>query len=431
MDLRKGARKVGGSISSGARRLASQVMSGMPKGSYVDWDIEDLFSEQWGKGITSRKDAFEKVAIIRKCITTLAHFTTCKGFETYVTPSNDGLKQKVDEINRLVNADMAWYIGIIKRELYGKAGFEIVRDAKKNIVMLLPLKSSALIPELDKDTMTVKTFQYGGKPNKYKANEILYFPLDPLEADMKGLSAVDNLKSAIKLKRNLEKDLLESSKRLWAPIGLYKMDTRAIPDPAKKKSEMDEFAKQLKPGRSIVHNKAVEAKIVTLSPDIGSIVRSIEKTDEEIMGAWGIPKPLLSREKSLNKATLEFSLKALYEGPVLGIQRYFKREIERQFYNVIAKDAGLPNHRIKHMWRPVALYDPALIRSLAYAVKQGAMSKREFFAIMGWDVLDEITPIPPSEKADELAQKAILDQEIEIEEVKDSLEEIKVKQEEM
>jgi len=141
---------------------------------------------------------------------------------------------------------------------------------------------------------------------------------------------------------------------------------------------------------AIVTNLNVDGKVYDMKPDLNGLVRAEEKVDEEIMGNWQMPKALLSREKTMTKATLEFSLHALYAGPVAGVQRFYKRELERQWYDVIVTKMGHdPNvYKVKHEWNPMVLADASLIRALSDAVKNEVMTKEEMYSILGWKVMD-------------------------------------------
>jgi hypothetical protein len=368
------------------------------------WDAEEWMTEWEGDlCVNDAFAAYQKVSLVTQCINAYSHFTTRHGFTTRIK-QNDTTAQKcrdtVNTLNKRVNLDGMIAIAIIKREIWGRAAFEIVKDTNGNIVALLPLSSNAIVPNINETTQMIESFQYTGAKNGTLAVEdVLYFPRLPLDRTWVGQSAVTPILNVVRLKLNLYKDLLESAKRLWAGMGLFQMDTSDLKDPAKKEARMREFANQLKPGRSIVYNKAVEAKVIDIRPDIGGLVRAIEKVDEEIMGNWQMPKAILSREKTVTKATLSAALNALYEGPIESLQRVFKREIERQWYDRIVKNVLKLDpevYSVKHVWNVVVSQDPTLIRSLAYAVNVGAMSKEEFFEIMGWEMKQPQVQMPPT-----------------------------------
>lgn len=367
-----------------------------------------LYSEDWLDAlqndltVSGPWDAYKKVSLVTQCINATSHYATRKGFRTAIevnTPQAQEILSKINNINRKVNLDNIIAMAIIKREITGRAAFEIVKDGNGQIVALLPLSSEAITPHLDEETQMIDYFEYtSAKNGRLEVEDVLYFPRMPFGRDMRGESAISPIMNVVKLKLELYKDLLESAKRLWGPMGLFQMDTTDIRDPAKKEERMNAFANKLKPGRSIVYNKAIEAKVIDLKPDIMGLVRAIEKADEEIMGNWQMPKAIFAREKTVTKATLSAALDALYEGPIESVQRFFKREIERQWYDRIVRNELKMDpevYAVKHLWNPVTRPDADLIRALAYSVRVGAMTKEEFFAIMGWQVMTPTNASPP------------------------------------
>lgn len=373
-----------------SNNLSAVTTAEEPRALSYFMSIEDVFmNESWSEDLVNNIDAYTKVALVRSCINLLAHFGTQKGFRTIIKPQNEEIKNYIDGVNAQVNMDDFIYKMIIKREIDGRAGGEIVTDGNGNVTSLIPLVGSKIKPKINEETFEVEKYEYvGAIDGGYDVEDILYFTLNSLKSDRLGISAIDAIKTVLKLKRNLEKDLLESSKRLWAPVGFFEMDTTGIVGSEAKKAAIDNFKAMIKPGQSVVHNSKVKETIIDLKPDINGLVRAIEKADEEIMGNWGIPKALLAREKTLTKSTLEFSLKALWEGPIASIQRYFRRELESQWYPRILemRQKGLSERfKIKHIFNPIAVFDPQLIMSLAKAVDGGIITKEDFFNIVGWE----------------------------------------------
>ena len=127
---------------------------------------------------------------------------------------------------------------------------------------------------------------------------------------------------------------------------------RAIEE-KQKEEELTKFAEKLKPGNSVIYNKSVQASVVKMSPNIQALIYAWEAANEEIIGNFGVPKALLAREKTMNRATLEFSIKAMYESQIEGLQAYLKREVERQLYSQVIKKHGLEDKiRAIHNWKP-------------------------------------------------------------------------------
>jgi len=386
--------------------------------------VEDFLDSMSSGPISDYLSAYQRMALVTQCINATAFYTTRKGFKTVVTGPDasicEKIKLKVDTLNKKVDMDTMLTIAVIKRDVFGRSAFEIVRDGHNNIMKLLPLSSTGIVPNVNTDTQMVDYYNYtsstpGQTKMELQPDEVLYFPRLPLERNMLGVSAIDPIMDNIKTKQTLSVDLLQSAKRLWAPIGLFEMDTSYIKDPKDKETAMKNFANQLQPGRSVVHNKSVKGTIVDMKPDIRAIILALEYQDQEIMANWQMPKAILAREKTVTKATLAEALNALYEGPVAMIQRYFKRALEAQWYDLIVREMHYDPeiYSVHHEWNSIVMYDAALIRSLAYAVRVGAMSKKEFFNTMGWIVIDEAVTPPVS--------GGNIDVEEEVEELRDQV----------
>lgn len=411
------ASKVRRWLSGPTEEEQAEINANRSLSSVVQWDFEGYLEAMTDDmTINSHWDAYKKVALVRRCINSLGYYSVQKGFRTKVTGPDSGIaariKTVVDAVNRRVNMDDVLYTTIVKRHIWGKSAWEIARDRNRNIVSLVPLQSAKIEPVVDEDTLLIKEYVYTptkGNPKTLKVEQVLYFPLDAFEVHKEGLSSIDPVLNPIRSKMLYERDLKESSKRLWAPIGLFQMDTSGIKGTVNKQAAIDGFKNQLKPGQSVVYNSKVEANVIDLKPDLPAIIRAIEKADEEIIGNWGIPKALVGREKTTSRAALEAAILALYQGPVGWEQRSIKRLLEAQLYDRIVRDMGYDTtlYRVKHWWIPVVQQDSQLIRALAYSVSKGAMSKREMFGILNYEVLDP--QVPPMKAAEVNAEDEIED----------------------
>jgi len=362
-------------------------------------NFDRLFADDWDEKdrIRGSYDSYKKIPLVRNCIKLTAHFSTRNGHETVVEGGDRDkhaeIKKIVDDINRKVNLDFILYQSIIVREIFGTSAYQIVPAAETDMpVNLFPLDPRKLKPKIGKDTM-LEGYVYmmdKGQTKDIPADKVLYFSLDSLFGNMRGESSVDTLRTTIRRKCNLSVDMLQAAKRCWAPFGVFQLST----DKGKSAQQIADFKKEIKPGMSIVTNKKVEGKVYDMKPDLNGLVRAEEKVDEEIMGNWQMPKALLSREKTMTKSTLEFSLHALYSGPVAGVQLYYKRALERQWYDMIVEKAGYDPtvYKVKHVWNPMVLADANLIRALAYAVEKKVMTKKEMYTMLGWEYLDVVEP---------------------------------------
>ena len=371
--------------------------------------LEDALQKGFGSTATYY-NYYKATGTLRKCINLTASLTTRAGFETTIScvdkkddptkPEYLEVKRKIDELNRRVNMDNTLYITQIKRYLYGKAAWEITLDTRaKQIMRLDPLKSAYAVPIVSENGTFEGVEYYPSEQKIIPKNRLLYFTLDALENDkdsLNGLAIVTSIERNIKIKKNLERDLLYAARSLWAPIVIYEADTRGL-TPTEKEALFTDLQSDLKPGAVVITNRAVKPIVVQYNPDLNNLIRAIEKQDEEIIGTFGIPKALLSREKTIARATLEFSLRAFYESTIAGDQAYLKRQIESQWYDPLVKLLGYSDKiNIRHEWRPILDPQSDLLTALVRAFEAGVVNAEEFYRRLGWE-LDRAEPVKEEE----------------------------------
>jgi|GEM_PF-4325520 len=347
------------------------------------------WNDKWPKYMNNYQDVYEKVSIVRKCINLLSDFAVSIGFD--VDTDNDELKEEIEKMWKRTNFAEVVKKAIKKREIWGNAAFQISKDQTGDIVDFVPLDPQRLEVKIDSNTMQIDHFKYtlpsSGTEKKLDPKDVFYVSLDSLDARKTGISSLESIKTTINMKWNLQKDLEQASKRLWAPYTIFKYNTSYVKDKEQQKKEIRRFISKIKPGKTIVHNQQVDPNIINMTPDIKALIEAIKNADEEIIGNWGIPKTLLSRETE-SQSSLEFAIQTLYEGPVKSIQQYFEHEIEKQIYSQIAEKLGLTNSKINHMWKATHFKDSPTIRALTYAVKEGVISPRDMISMLGWNVFN-------------------------------------------
>jgi len=367
---------------------------------YSGVSIEDALRRGYGTESTYF-EWYKAISELRKPTNLIAAFATRCGFETTVScvekeddPEDEEYqkaKQIIDEINRRVNLDNVLYVSIIKKLVYGRAAWEIVTGRQTGkIVSLNPLYSPYAYPRIDGRTGEFAGVDYHvSGPRFIPTNRLLYFTNDTFEADesaWRGISAYRSIEREVKIKRNLQRDLLYAARSLWAPIVIYSVDTRGL-TPEEKSDLFSDLQKDLMPGAVVVTNKPVEPHVVQYAPDLNNLIRAIESQDQSIIGNFGIPKALLSREKTETRATLEYSIKAFYESTISQEQAYLKRQLERQWYDPLVKLMGLGDKiHIRHEWKPILSPESLLITALTQAVQAGVISVDEFYRRLGWEV---------------------------------------------
>ncbi|MCW4048274.1 MAG: phage portal protein [Candidatus Bathyarchaeota archaeon] len=314
---------------------------------------------------------FRQSELVRKCTISNAYFAVMSaGFVTELQglePDDDltqyeELKRKIDEVNKRVNLDLTLFTAQVKRSIYGKTGFEIMLDSVDDLPgELYPLESTKLKPQLLKKWKLIG-FKYKGKDDFYKPEEVLYFVNLGLEADREGFSDVEPIRDVCNSRHELlGENFSEIVRTLWAPIAVYQVDTSGLSDENAAK-KLKELLPALKSGKSVAVTETVDVTLVNMSPDLQGLVALLEQLKQAIIANYGTPRFLLG-EPIENRATAYAEFEAYIQGPIGHIQRYFKREIERNWYDPMTrKILGLADEiplpvRVKHNWNVIRISD--------------------------------------------------------------------------
>ncbi len=351
---------------------------------------------------------FRQDELVRKCIVTNAYFATMTaGFKTLLEPTSDDIdiedyafvKEGVDEFNKRVNMDGVLFAAQVKRSIYGKAGFEIVLDEDETPSWLLGLQGIKLKPNVNED-WELTGFRYEGRDGYYQPEEVLYFVNLCLEADYEGLSDVEPVRDVCQARHELlRENFPEIVRTIWAPYVILKANTVGLSKDAADKT-VDDLTAVARSGKSIVVNESVEPTVVDLTPDIKGLNELLDKLEQSINANFGTPRFLLGKPIE-NRATAYAELEAYVQGPITNIQRYFKREMERQWYDrwtlkiLEDEDKEVPEGEqppvlVKHRWSPVRttdVYEMAKAVAMLWGSGSGAIAGKmeKAWELMGWD----------------------------------------------
>lgn len=366
---------------------------------------------------------YRRDALVRRCINILASWTTKQGYQTVLEPTDPGtmtaeqkeefvkphlhVKSKIDRINTVCQMDWIIKVAIIKMKIFGKTGFEIVADGNGFPIRLIPLISDQLHPKLDEDwKLTSFDFPPLREREGYPPDKVLYFVNEQMEADMLGLSAIEPVMGALKTRRKIiYEDLPEAASTLWAGVAIAQVDTTGM-TPTEADMAVSDFITQYKPGKIIGTNQKVKVELVDMKIKIGELLEGLDRCTDEIIGNFEVPRFLLNRLGEINRATAFAQLKALAEGPIGDLQRYYKREIERQWYNPLVRkilqtnEGEDPPVTLKHEWTPLTTEDIIeWIKTVAeaYAGGQGFIDRKKSYELLqGFGYFDPKELEPPA-----------------------------------
>lgn len=353
---------------------------------------------------------FRQDEVVRRCVITNAAFAVmAAGFETELEPVTEIVDEKdllafkekfkfvkdyVDAANRQVNLDAMLFVAQVKRSIFGKAGFEIVKDKNKPD-WLLTVNSTKITVDLD-DDWSLNGYKVTGVDETYKPEDFLYFPNLSLEADREGLSDIEPVYSICKSRNNLLcRDLPEITRSLWAPYVILSADTTGMTD-AEETSFLNDLIEAAKSGKSIAINKLVNAVVVERKINLTGINALLDKLEECIIREFGTPRFLVNKRDE-NRATSYTAFEGYVEGTLKNIQRFFKRELEKQWYPQLVKLAlksqkkqGAVEVKISHEWNLIRGNDlDARGQTVAALYASGLGILADYpelaFDMMGWE----------------------------------------------
>lgn len=322
---------------------------------------------------------FRQDELVRRCIViNAAYATMAAGFETelesVVELASEAtekafqekykfVKDYVDAANRQVNLDKNLFVAQVKRSIFGKSAFEIEYASDGAPSWLLSLDSRRIKPNIDEKWQLIG-YKWDEQPKwELSENRVLYFNNLALENDLEGLSDVEPVYLVCKARHNLlRRDLPEITRSLWAPYTILSADTSGM-TAASEDAFLDSLIDAAKSGKSIAINKQVTATVVDIKINLVGLVALLEKLEETIMREFGTPRFLLNKGE-INRATAYTEFEAYVGSTLATIQRYFKRELEDQWYPLLVQKAlakegisGTVEIKVRHRWNPIRASD--------------------------------------------------------------------------
>lgn len=351
------------------------------------------------------KSAYLGDDVVNQSINIRSNFATQTGFEVEIDSFDDDVdeedfehvKDRANEVIERLRLEHKLGIGQKKRDIYGRAAFEIVEDEDGFPAQLIELKSRHIEPIQD-DNFRIIGYEYdppntedSGKdyPIEFEKDEILYFTYNALESDKKGNSSIEPIQDVIKTKQKIRDNLVKASERMWLPVVIHQLDVSEMPEDEGMK-QLKEFADSIEPGENMVTNQSIDTETVTMDPNLQDFVQVREMFDQAILGNYGMPKALASRSKTTNRATLETAMKAMTEGQINAVRTYLGKEVEEQIYDKITKQMGVHDQvRLKHNWKPISKLDfMNIAKPVANLVDKNIIGKEKAWELMEWDTSD-------------------------------------------
>lgn len=381
------------------------------RGDYIS-DSNRAGSDIYGSMNKDYK-VFRTDALVRRCLLSNAFFATMAGgFDTVVEATDKSLtpeqqetfqekyaplKSAVDEVNRAVDMDQVLFVAQVKRSIFGKAGFEILRRGRQP-TELIPLNSPKITPKINPN-WSLAGYTYDNIDQvKYQPDEVLYFTNIQLDADREGLSDIEPIRGICDARYEiLHENFPEIVRTLWAPYVILQADTAGM-TPSAEDAFLEDLLAAARSGKSIAFNKSVKATIVDMKADIVGLNQMLQDLKEEIIGNFGIPRLLIGQPIE-NRATAYAELDAYRDGIIAYQQRSLKRTVEAQWYEPLTRlflektmeikvpeDDPLPVV-VKHHWRKVQARDMLEMSQVVANLWQSGLGPFPDNRVRLWEVM--------------------------------------------
>jgi hypothetical protein len=356
--------------------------------------------------------------LVRGSINARAYWATKEGFETEVEVPDDiegegqeaeqayrdeykDVKGFIDRTNKRVRFKKHLRIAMVKRLIYGRAGFEI--EWRGNAPSrLLSLDSQIFIgtePIIDSN-WDLRGFSYKGMGTSlsqpyYLPWECLYFTYNELEDDLQGLSAVEPiLKEAQLDDKIVREDLTEAATTMWAGIVIWLLDRSKLPNlsDAEVQGVMDALIGSIQPGKQVATENVWTPVPVKVQVDLNALLAVQDSCERRIVGNLQVPRFMLNIERELNRATAYAELEAFVDGPVTDDQTEMAEQIEDRWYDLLIRafyhlkpdtpHERLPCH-VRHKWHEIRTTDWfQLIISVSTAYNAGWIDQEKAYEMM-------------------------------------------------
>jgi hypothetical protein len=250
---------------------------------------------------------------------------------------------------------------------------------------------------VDPDAWSLVSFEYNGKPDFYKPEEVLFFVRNEIDDDWQGRSDIEPvLVESILDDRIVREDLMEACTTLWAGLGTVLLDLEkaakaGITNDDDVEAIEAKMREELRPGKWLVGDDLWKFDVHDIKPDLTQLLAVSDKLERRILGSFKVPRFLLNIERELNRATAEKELEGFVEGAVTDDQRWEKRSVESQWYDRLTRqflqlkpEDPLPA-RVVHRWRQIRVEDWLNLLDAAvkgYGEGRGPLSLPKFYELV-------------------------------------------------
>jgi hypothetical protein len=234
------------------------------------------------------------------------------------------------------------------------------------------------------------TNEYTGDENAdFPANKVLYMPRDVVTPDLKGHSLVLALNKAISRRTQLDDDLLEVAKSLWAPPWLFQVDLTGVRKKSEREDYLKAFLERVKPGKKAAFDE--KFKLLNpekTNPDVRALGESAKDADVEIVRAFNIPKELMGLGAAVTRAVLRDSIESMHDIIIKSEQEEIGDYLKEQLFDPFLGEKKAELYEL--VWLPITKREWREGSDQATKLYEaGIIDDAKVHDLLGWESLPE------------------------------------------
>ena len=380
-------------------RRIREAFRGGPQGTLIIGSAAGAITESPALTFDAYLTAYVKDPSCTAFVDFLADQIVGMGFYTTANknyPQAEEAKGAVDEFCEQINLDGLLHVGSREVVATGNSFWEKLEPEKLVDLRILPLTSIDRIKRDSKGNVFsyVQTPQYGGQT--IDSDRIIHFRWNPVNCEAFGTGVLRSLLermaipggttriSFLEMKARMEKILPEIFEKYAGPDELWVLEGI---DDARLASYQNLIMNRPKAGARFVYNRQADIKTVQIDPRTRFDSYLEHVMGQVNMGGQSPVSSLMISPNYLTKASSESAM-SLIDRKVISCQRFFKRILEKEIFDVVLTQVGYDpiQAQVRLNWG-VPDKPEIIVADIMKAAEDNLISRDEFRSIvreLGW-----------------------------------------------
>jgi hypothetical protein len=322
--------------------------------------------------------------LIRTSVNIIANLTSIRGFRFEGDPD---VCSDLRKLSKKLYMRRAIRVAERRRLIFGHGSFEIVggNKAPDRLITMHGELSPNFNPDWEVESYKFTNEYTGETEDDFPADNVLYMPRDVVTPDLKGHSLVLALSKAISRRTQLDADLLEVAKSLWAPPWLFQVDLTSVRKKEDREAYLKAFLERVKPGRKAAFDE--KFKLLNpekTSPDVRALGESAKDADMEVVRAFNIPKELQGLGAAVTRAVLRDSIESMHDIIIKSEQEEIGDYLKEQLFDPYLGEKKAELYEL--VWLPITKREWREGSDQATKLYEaGVIDDEKIYDLLGWE----------------------------------------------